>query len=90
MKYIDTHAHLNLSNLSDDALTVAKKCADEEVVVINVGTNAYTSTQSVALTEETDNCYAIIGLHPTQAIPGARDGDDVSSTGTAEVFDTDF
>lgn len=38
IKYIDTHAHLNLSAFIDDVATVAARCADEEVTVINVGT----------------------------------------------------
>jgi TatD DNase family protein len=48
-KYIDTHAHLNLSAFKEDALDVAKKCADEGVAVINVGTQERTSRRAVEL-----------------------------------------
>ena len=31
LKYIDTHAHLNLSAFNEDVAVVAQKCADEGV-----------------------------------------------------------
>lgn len=93
--YIDTHAHLNLSAFREDAVAVAEKCAEEEVAVINVGTKESTSRQAVELTEETNNCYAIIGLHPIQTVPGRHDEDEIGPGGEpfknqAEEFDTDF
>jgi TatD DNase family protein len=94
-RYIDTHAHLNLSAFTEDALDVAKKCAEEEVAVINVGTKESTSRRAVELTEETNNCYAIIGLHPIQTVPGRHDEDEIGEGGEpfksrAEEFDADF
>lgn len=96
MKYVDTHAHLNLSAFSEDALEVAKKCAEEGVVVINVGTNKSTSKRGVELAMEVSNqaqvapgganCFAIIGLHPINAVLDSHDEDD----GKAEEFASEF
>ena len=73
MKYIDTHAHLNLSAFNDDVDVVAQRCAQEGVTVINVGTKESTSKRAVELATQFDHCYAIIGLHPIQTIPGRHD-----------------
>ncbi len=92
-KYIDTHAHLNLSAFRDDALAVAARCAEEGVAVLNVGTKASTSRRAVELAEEANNCFAIIGLHPIQTVPGLHDEDEIGEGGESfvskgDVFDT--
>ena len=94
-KYIDTHAHLNLSAFKDDALVVAKKCADEGVVMINVGTQERTSMRAVELAGQTKNCFAVLGLHPIHTVPGTHDEDEIgeggqSFTSQGEVFNKDF
>ena len=73
IKYIDTHAHLNLSAFNEDHKAVATRCAEEGVVVVNVGTKESTSKQAIVLAGEYENCYAIIGLHPIQTVPGFHD-----------------
>ena len=95
MKYIDTHAHLNLSAFNDDVEAVAKECADEGVAVINVGTKESTSAKAVELAEKYDHMYAIIGLHPIQTVPGRHDeaetGDGAAPfTSKGEVFNKTF
>ena len=73
MKYIDTHAHLNLSAFAEDVEAVATQCADQGVTVINVGTKESTSARAVELAQLYDHMYAIIGLHPIQTVPGRHD-----------------
>jgi len=90
MKYIDTHAHLNLSAFAEDALVVAEKCAAEGVVVINVGTNENTSRRAVELTKEANNCYAIIGLHPIQTVSDSHKENEELEQSRAEVFNTQY
>lgn len=68
-RYIDTHAHLNLGAFAKDADAVADRCAGEEVAVVNVGTTQASSKRAVALATRHEHCYAIIGLHPTEATP---------------------
>ena len=94
-KYIDTHAHLNLSAFNEDVATVAQKCADEGVMVINVGTKESTSARAVELASQYDHLYAIIGLHPIQTVPGRHDAEETGEgarpfTSKGEVFNKDF
>lgn len=95
MKYIDTHAHLNLPAFADDVAVVAERCLAEDVAVINVGTTEATSKRAVELAATYDHCYAIIGLHPIQAAPGEVDEESAKKGGTpqrevAETFNPDF
>lgn len=95
MKYIDTHAHLNLSAFAEDSEAVALRCAEEGVSVFNVGTKESTSTRAVELSEQFDHCYAIIGLHPIQTVPGSHDEEETGEGGKpfisrGESFDKAF
>ncbi|MEN9920648.1 MAG: hypothetical protein RL538_541 [Candidatus Parcubacteria bacterium] len=95
MKYIDTHAHLNLSAFNVDVEAVAKECADREVAVINVGTKESTSKRAVELAAQHEHMYAIIGLHPIQTVPGRHDEEETGEgaqpfTSKGESFNKAF
>lgn len=66
-KYIDAHAHLNFPQYEKDREQVIKECQEKGILIINVGTDLRTSGEVVALAEKYENCFAIIGLHPTTA-----------------------
>ncbi len=92
MKWIDTHAHLNLSAFHDDVDVVIERCRAEEVRVINIGTKLSTSLRAVELATRYDHLYAIVGLHPIQTVPGTHDEDEIGEGGQpfvsrGEVFD---
>jgi TatD DNase family protein len=89
-KFVDTHAHLNLSAFKEDVDSVAGLCADEGVAVINVGTKETTSARAVELTTEHENMYAIIGLHPIQTVPMMHGEGGEPVMIEAEVFNKDF
>ncbi|MCA9366380.1 TatD family hydrolase [Candidatus Kaiserbacteria bacterium] len=94
-KYIDTHAHLNLSAFNDDRNVVLDTMAERGVAAINVGTKESTSKLAVELAAEHEHCYAIIGLHPIQTTAGHHDEDEIGEGGQAfsskgEVFDAAF
>jgi TatD DNase family protein len=94
-RYIDTHAHLNLSAFTDDVAAVASACLEEGVVVINVGTKESTSKRAVELAAQYDHLYAIIGLHPIQTVPGSHDEEETGEgakpfVSKGEAFDTAF
>ena len=94
-KYIDTHAHLNLSAFTEDVQEVALRCHDEGVSVINVGTKETTSARAVELAEQYDHMYAIIGLHPIQTVPGRHDETETGEgaapfVSRGESFNKDF
>ena len=61
---IDTHAHINHPLFDSDRENVIKRCATNDVWIINVGTNLKTSKEVVSLAEENRNLFAVIGLHP--------------------------
>ncbi len=94
-KYIDTHAHLNISSFDEDRDAVAKKCADDGVAVINIGTKESTSQKAVEIAAKHEHCYAIVGLHPIQTTPDFHSNEEIGE-GSApfksqgEVFDVDF
>jgi len=94
MKYLDTHAHLNLSAFSDDVDTVIARCVEQEVGVINIGTKVSTSTRAVELAALHPSLFAIVGLHPIQTVPGTHDEDEIGEGGTpftskGEEFDVE-
>jgi len=63
--YFDTHAHLNFATFVKDRDSVVKKCLQEKIWLINVGTNFFTSQKAVEIAQKYDEgIYAAIGLHP--------------------------
>lgn len=68
MRYIDTHAHINLSQFDVDREDVLARTAEAEVAHINVGTNRDTSKTAVEIASSHDAAYAIIGVHPLEVI----------------------
>lgn len=95
IKYIDTHAHLNLSAFKEDVDAVALLCKKEGVAVINVGTKETTSAKAVELSRQYGHLYSIIGLHPIQTVPGMHDEVEIGEGGEpfkskGEVFNKDF
>ncbi len=85
MKYIDTHAHLNLYQFSGDLETVLKKMNSEEVGAINIGTHRASSERAVAIAAEFENQYAMVGVHPCNVLES--DPDDAVVVPSEPVFD---
>ena len=62
---IDTHAHLNFPAFKDDTDKVIRRCLENGIWMINVGTNYETSKKAIEITEKyPQGVYASIGLHP--------------------------
>ncbi len=62
---IDTHTHLNFSAFDNDRDEVIKKCLENDIWVINVGTQYDTSKKAIEIAEKYNSkVYAAIGLHP--------------------------
>lgn len=62
---VDTHAHLNFPAFDKDRKEVIKRCLDDNIFLINVGTNYETSKRAVEIAEKyPQGVYASIGLHP--------------------------
>ena len=80
-RYIDTHAHLNLSAFADDVDAVIQKCIDQQVAAINIGTKLSTSKRAVELAERYEHLYAMVGLHPIQTVQGDHDEEELGQGG---------
>jgi len=87
-KYIDTHAHLNLAQFSEDANDIIKRCLNEDVAVINIGVNKVTSQRAVTLATENENLFAMVGVHPINAV--SVDPDDIETFPPETTFNYDF
>jgi TatD DNase family protein len=62
---IDSHAHVNFNSFKEDGGEVLKKCLDNDVWVINVGSEYRTSKRAVEYAEKyKKGIYAAVGLHP--------------------------
>ncbi len=62
---IDTHAHVNFSAYKNDGEEVLKRTLEEDVFVINVGSQFSTSKRAVEYAHEFKNgIWAAIGIHP--------------------------
>ena len=62
---IDTHSHLNIKAFELDREKTIKRCLENNVWLINVGTNYETSKKAVEIAEKYEKgVYAAIGLHP--------------------------
>jgi TatD DNase family protein len=64
---IDTHAHLDFSDFDADREDIIKKCSEQNITVINPGTDFKTSEKAVELANKYENIYASIGLHPSDS-----------------------
>jgi len=62
---IDTHAHLNFSDYDKDRDEVIKKCLDNNVWMINVGTDYESSKKTIDISEKySQGIFASVGMHP--------------------------
>jgi len=61
----DTHAHLNFKAFDKDRDQIIKKCLQENIWMINVGTNFFSSKLAVEIANNySKGVYASVGLHP--------------------------
>lgn len=63
-KMIDTHAHIDFLDFDFDREVLLKKCSEQNIKIINPGTNFETSSSAVNLAKKFSNIYAGVGLHP--------------------------
>ncbi len=88
MKYIDTHAHLNLDQFSGDLDAVLGRMNEAGVGAINIGTHRASSERAVALAAQYEDQYAMVGVHPCNVLES--DPDDQAAVPPEPVFDYAF
>ena len=64
MNLIDIHSHCNFKAYDFDYKEVIKRALDDNIGLINVGSQYTTSQKACEISEEFDNVYASVGLHP--------------------------
>jgi len=68
---IDTHAHLNFNGYKEDFEEVIKRTLENDVWMINVGSQYETSKKAVEIAERYEKgVYAAVGLHPIHLAEG--------------------
>ncbi|MFH1780797.1 MAG: TatD family hydrolase [Candidatus Nealsonbacteria bacterium] len=68
---IDTHAHLNFNVYKEDSSKVLRRSLDNNIWMINVGSQYSTSKRAVEIAEQyKEGVYAAVGLHPIHAQDG--------------------
>jgi len=73
---IDTHAHVNFKAFAQDSDEVIKRCLENQVWLINVGSQYATSKKAVEIAEKyPQGVYAAIGLHPIHALDSFKTAD---------------
>jgi TatD DNase family protein len=93
-EYIDIHAHVNFAAYSADWQDTIKRSLDQNVWMINVGTQKDTSKRAVELSEKYQSgVYAIVGIHPIHTDKTFHDSKELGAgnkefTSRGEIFDT--
>ena len=68
MELIDTHAHLDFPQFSDDKEKVIERAKDAGLkYIINVGADLASSRRALELSQEYEDIYATVGVHPHDA-----------------------
>lgn len=92
---IDTHAHVNFNEFKNDSKEVIKMALDENIWMINVGSERKTSERAVKIAKEyEEGVYAAVGLHPShlveQDVEHQENGETIKYKSKLEEFDYDF
>ena len=66
-KYFDIHSHLNFPDYDQDREEVIARLKETETHTITVGTDFESSKWAVELTDQYEEIYACIGIHPIDA-----------------------
>lgn len=70
---IDTHAHVNFSDFRDDADEVIRNAMENEIWMVNVGSDYKSSRKALELANKYEKgVYAAVGLHPVHIAGGAE------------------
>ena len=69
---IDTHAHLTFPDFANDLDGILSRAAEAGVTrVVTIGTSVESSRRAVALAEKHAGVFAVVGIHPDNAMEAA-------------------
>ncbi len=97
-KLIDAHTHAHFAAYGADYREVIKRALDQDIWLVNVGTQKDTSKRAVDVAEEyKEGVYATVGLHPTHTNKSFHDKKElgegeaaVEFTSRGEDFDFEY
>lgn len=81
IKYIDIHSHINFKDFDSDRDSVIERANENDVYIINIGTQINTSIDAVLLAQKNKNMFATIGLHPIYVNSLSDESNDPESMG---------
>lgn len=91
---IDSHAHLNFKVFEKDLAKVIKRSLDNDVWLINVGSNYQTSKRAVEISQKYEKkVFAAIGLHPLNIIQKSKSksqNERLKSKNLEEILEVNF
>ena len=83
MELVDSHCHLNFSELEKDLDKVIERAKSAGVTkIINICTNLYEAQEVYDIAAKFDNVYAAIGIHPHDA------SEAIEKNGEQGIYDT--
>jgi TatD DNase family protein len=72
MNLFDTHAHVNFNAFKNDGEETLRRCLDDGVYVVNVGSQYSTSVRAVEYAHKLEaGIYAAVGIHPAHLKKGS-------------------
>jgi len=78
---IDTHAHLDFPDFAEDLEGVVRRAADAGVTrIVSIGTDVASSHQAVELAGRFPGVYAVVGIHPNDALDTERTGPGIAAS----------
>lgn len=89
MDYFDSHTHMQFAAYDKDRDDLMKQTLEEEVGMINVGTNLKTSKDALSLANKYSDkpVFGTAGLHPTHTYSDYQDSSEVNDgSGKEESF----
>lgn len=93
---VDIHAHVNFAAYAEDCEAVLARAFENNVALINVGTQLDTSKKTVELAENFPHVFSCVGLHPIHTTKSHHDEAELGAGGAdfvsrGEIFNsTDY
>ena len=90
----DTHAHVNFNAFKEDGEEILRRCLENDVFVVNVGSQYTTSKRAVEYANKFEKgIYAAVGIHPVHLKKGSfmhcdpDELDEIEIPTVGEIFD---
>ncbi len=78
---IDTHTHLNMKAFEGEEDALVRKCLEQDLWLVNVGTKESTSRKAIEIAERyEEGVYATIAIHPIHLIDDITESDEINGT----------